>query len=217
MQGDIVRSILREKIIAIVREVDSRQIERVVESLLKGKIKCIELALSGGECYNEEDVLHSIQLIRKKYGNEVLVGAGTILTTGQVNRAYDMGAQYMISPNVNFDVIRQTKQKGCVSIPGAYTPTEIECANEYGADFIKLFPAGNAGVSYIRSLSVPLKKIPFIAVGGIDHENIADFLCAGAVAAGIGGKLVDPQLIEQGKYQELALNAEKYYRKVHCI
>ncbi|WP_346903769.1 bifunctional 4-hydroxy-2-oxoglutarate aldolase/2-dehydro-3-deoxy-phosphogluconate aldolase [Faecalicatena contorta] len=212
---DIVKSIADEKIIAIIRDVCPKQIEWVVESLLEGNIKCMELAFSGGDNYDENKILKLIEAIRKKYNDEVLVGAGTVMTVEQVGRAYDAGAQYMISPNVNLEVISQTKKKGCVSIPGAYSPTEIIKAYVHGADFVKVFPAGNLGASYIKSLSVSLGKIPFIAVGGVNLENAVEFIDSGVTAVGIGGNLVDNLLIQQNKYQELAEKAKRYYTEVH--
>ena len=214
MPDDVKKSILSDKIIAIIRNVRSEQIEQVAEALLKGNIRCLELALSGGANYDEKDVLNSIERIRKKYDGQIYVGAGTILTVEQMKSAYNSGAQYMISPNVNPDVIAQTKQCGCISIPGAYSPTEIINAYEYGADLVKVFPVGKAGASYIKNLSVPLGKIPLIAVGGVTLQNVQEFLHAGAVAVGVGGNLVDIQLIQQKRYSELAVKAKEFHRLI---
>lgn len=156
----------------------------------------------------------NLKAIRKKYDGQIYVGAGTILTVEQMKSAYNSGAQYMISPNVNPDVIAQTKQCGCISIPGAYSPTEIINAYEYGADLVKVFPVGKAGASYIKNLSVPLGKIPLIAVGGVTLQNVQEFLHAGAVAVGVGGNLVDIQLIQQKRYSELAVKAKEFHRQI---
>ena len=214
MAEKVLRTILDEKIIAIIRNVNSKQIDRVVEALLDGHIRCMEFAFSGGKDYNEDEILYLINRIRDKYADEVIVGAGTVMTIDLVERACNMGAQYMISPNVNKEVISKTKEMGCVSIPGAFTPTEITKAYEYGADIVKIFPC-NIAKNYLRDVSVPLYMIPMMAVGGINQNNIYDILHSGAVAVGVGGNLVSIDLIQEGKYSELTARARELYNEAN--
>ena len=109
------------------------------------------------------------------------------------------GAEYIISPNTCAEVIRRTRELGLASIPGAMTPTEIIAAHDAGAHFVKLFPAAALGIPYLKSILSPISHIDLIATGGIGAENLASFLSAGCVGAGIGGSLCDRKLIASGQ------------------
>ena len=128
----------------------------------------------------------------------------------QVRLAKEAGAQYIISPNVSEAVIRETKALGLVSIPGAMTPTEIANAYAWGADIVKVFPAGVLGAAYIKAVRAPLNHIPMVAVGGVSPDNIADFIAVGCVGAGCGGNLVSKKIVEEGKFSEITRTALAY-------
>ena len=134
----------------------------------------------------------------------------TVMSVDQVHQAVEAGAEYMISPNVNEAVIRETKKLDKVSIPGAMTPTEAAFAYECGADIVKLFPAGLLGAAYIKAVKAPLKHIPVTAVGNVNVENCAEFLKAGAVGVGVGGSLVSAKLVDEGRFDEITATAKAY-------
>ena len=157
-----------------------------------------------------EETLRSLRIIHQQFPEEILLGAGTVMTAGQVKAAAAAGAGYIISPNTDRAVIETTKELGLISIPGAFTPTEAATAYAWGADVVKLFPAGLLGPAYIKALTGPLPHIPFMAVGGIDAQNMNDFLRAGAVGVGVGGNLVDKKRIAAGKFQEITDLALQY-------
>ena len=139
------------------------------------------------------------------------------MTAEQVRLAVKAGAQYIISPNVDEEVIKETKNLNKISIPGAFTPTETAYAYKLGADIVKLFPAGELGAGYIKAVKAPLKHIPVVAVGGVNPENCADFIKAGAIGVGCGGNLVSAKLVEEGRFDEITAVAKQYMEALKDI
>jgi 2-dehydro-3-deoxyphosphogluconate aldolase/(4S)-4-hydroxy-2-oxoglutarate aldolase len=132
----------------------------------------------------------------------------------QVETAINSGAKYIISPNTNLQVIKKTSELGAVSIPGALTPSEIAFAYEAGAKFVKLFPASEFGVSYIKSIRSPLNHIPLLAVGGVDENNMNSFFEAGVSGVGVGSNIVKKSLISMKKFDEITVLAKKYTKQI---
>jgi 2-dehydro-3-deoxyphosphogluconate aldolase/(4S)-4-hydroxy-2-oxoglutarate aldolase len=124
------------------------------------------------------------------------------------------GAKFIITPNTNPDLIRKVKVYGLVSIPGAFTPSEIETAWEAGADMVKVFPAGNLGPSYIKAVKAPLSHIPLMAVGGVNEKNTADFIAAGCCGVGVGGNLVNKNRIENDEWDKIIALAVEFRKAV---
>lgn len=206
--------ILENKVIAIVRGISSDKVCNLAEALVKGGLACVEVTFDHSSEEKLADTLKSIELLNQNFKGRLLAGAGTVLTVQQAEQAVAAGAEYIISPNVNVDVIKKTKELGKVSIPGALTPSEIVTAYEAGADIVKLFPAALFGPAYFKAVKAPLKHIPLTAVGGISPANIADFLAAGAVGAGVGGNLVSPKLVDEGRFDEITEIARSYVEAV---
>ena len=136
------------------------------------------------------------------------------MSVEQVKIAAEAGAEYMISPDTSEAVIKATREAGAVSIPGALTPTEVATAYAYGADFVKLFPAGELGLSYIKAIRAPLAHIPMLAVGGVNENNLGEFLKAGLDGFGIGSNIVDKKLIEKGDFAALTALAKRYTEQI---
>lgn len=210
-EKNIIETIQRSKIIAIIRGIDKEYILKTAEALLKGGIKVMEITL------NREDAMESIEVVKKEFANEILLGAGTVLTKQQVKDSNDAGACFIVSPNTDRSVIEQTKNLSMVSIPGAFTPSEIVKAHQLEADFVKLFPAGSIGAGYIKAVRAPLDYIPLLAVGGVNIDNMTEFLKAGAAGLGIGGNLVDKALINSGKYDEVEKIVRSYVKKLEEV
>mgnify|MGYP002527735397 CR=1 FL=1 len=145
MSQAVLEKILEGKIIAIVRGIPSTKIVGLAQALEKGGVNCIEVTFDQTSEEKAKDTLAAIRAIKDALGDKVCVGAGTVMSVEQVHQAVEAGAEYMISPNVNEAVIRETKKLDKVSIPGAMTPTEAAFAYECGADIVKLFPAGLLG------------------------------------------------------------------------
>ena len=215
MARDVLDFIKKNKIIAIVRGVSSDKISDLVSAMMAGGVRCVEVTFDQSSAEKRQDTLKSISLIRERFGEEISVGAGTVMSVEQVRSAKEAGAEYIISPNVCEAVIRETKALGLVSIPGAFTPTEVVSAYSCGADIVKLFPAAILGPAYIKAIMAPLKHIPLTAVGGVSPENCAAFIEAGCIGVGCGGKLVSNALVDEGRFDEITETARAYIRALN--
>lgn len=209
-----LNEIYRGKIIAIVRGVPCTYILDTAQALINGGIKMMEITFDQSGEDGIRETADSIRLLNEKLSDEILLGAGTVMTPDQVQLAYECGAKYIISPNVDTEVIQKTKELGMVSIPGAFTPSEAVTAHQAGADIVKLFPAGLLGTAYIKAIRSPLPHIPISAVGGIDENNIGEFFKAGICSVGIGGSLVDTKAILAGDFNMITETARKITKAV---
>jgi len=197
-------TILSNKIIAIIRGADPADVLKIAEALCEGGVRCLEITL------NSTDALQLIESLATKMNGSITVGAGTVLNAKAVHDAVSAGAKFIISPMLDVDVIHKTKDLGAVSIPGAYTPTEIFSAFSNGGDLIKVFPS-SGGPSFIREVLAPFPYIPLMPTGGINLTNIGDFKNAGAVAFGMGKSLVDTGQKATPEYlQQITANAKKF-------
>ena len=173
-----------------------------------GGIRCLEITL------NSPDALRVIGDLSARMGDRLLIGAGTVLDAGSAEAAIDAGARFIISPTLDIPTIQLTKERETVSIPGAFTATEILAAHRNGADIVKVFPA-SVGVSYFRDLRGPLPDIPLMPTGGITLDNIADYQKAGAVAFGIGSAVVDGRIpVTEVYLRQLEEMAGKFSRAI---
>ncbi len=202
--------IVESKLIAILRKVPESKLVQTAEALVRGGVQVMEVTFDHTRPDCSGSLVRSIRLLKAALGDGVSVGAGTVLTPEEVHFAASAGAELIVSPNADPAVIRKTKELGLVSCPGAMTPTEIVSAYQAGADFVKLFPAEQLGVGYIKALRGPLGHIPLLAVGGADASNAADFIRAGAKGIGVGGKLVRADLIAASDWAALEENARAF-------
>lgn len=212
MSNKVLDKILEDKIVAIVRGISSDKIVSLVEAMVKGGVHCVEVTFDQSSEEKAKDTCVSIAKLKEHFGDQVCVGAGTVMTVEQVHKAAEAGAEYMISPNVDEAVIRKTKKLGKVSMPGAFTPSEAANAYAWGADIVKMFPAAIMGAAYIKAVKAPLKHIPLTAVGGVTPENCAEFIKAGCVGVGVGGNLVSAKLVDEGRFDEITAVAEAYVK-----
>lgn len=201
--------ILEHKVIAIVRGADPRSLLRIAQALHAGGIRLMEVTL------NSPGALASIEEVSGAMEGKLLVGAGTVLDPETARAALLAGAKYIISPTLNKKTIRLTKRYGAVSIPGAYTATEILKAYEYGGDIIKVFPASASGAGYFKDIAGPLPFIPLMPTGGVSLANIRSFQEAGAVAFGLGSALVDTrQAVTEEYLTQLTARAQQFVAAV---
>ena len=179
----VVSLLYKHKIVAIIRGAKPGDVMEIAAALHNGGIRALEVTL------NSENALVLIRQLADQFKDSMQVGAGTVLNSASAMAAIAAGAQFIISPLLDIDTISVTKAQGIVSIPGAYTATEIVKAHEAGADIVKVFPAQSA--QYIKDLRGPLSHIPLMPTGGVNISNICAFRDAGAIAFGIGSALVD--------------------------
>jgi 2-dehydro-3-deoxyphosphogluconate aldolase / (4S)-4-hydroxy-2-oxoglutarate aldolase len=200
--------ILTHKIIAIIRGSKPEDVLSIAAALHKGGIRLLEITL------NSPEALPLIQQLSNEMGDDLLIGAGTVLDATSADAAVAAGAKFIISPVIDTPTIHAARRHGVVSIPGAYTPTEILKAYQDGGDIIKVFPS-SAGAQFIKDLRGPLPHIPLMPTGGVNLDNIAEFQKAGAVAFGIGSALVNSEHAVNPKYlKQLEDRAKKYVQEI---
>ncbi|MFV8826467.1 bifunctional 4-hydroxy-2-oxoglutarate aldolase/2-dehydro-3-deoxy-phosphogluconate aldolase [Alkalihalobacterium sp. APHAB7] len=202
---------LENSLVAVLRGKNEYNMHFLVESLLKGGITNIEITLDTPDAFNV------IKSIKKEFNNQILIGAGTVLDPTSAILAINAGAEFVVSPTLNTDVIKATKRHGKISIPGALTPSEVLNAYECGADVVKVFPAGSLGPNYIKDLKGPLSYIQVMPTGGIGIEDVVDYFNAGAFTVGLGSSLIRHDLILEKKYNEISQLAKSYVDKISMV
>ena len=172
-------------IIAILRgDFSLDDMKRIGEALLAGTVNVMEVTL------NSPSALTALPLLRKHFGDEMLVGAGTVRDVDQARSAREARAQFLVSPNFDAESVSFTRTNDLLHLPGVFTATEAQTAFAAGCRMLKLFPMDVVGPAYLKALRAPLNDIDFVPTGGVSLENIADYARAGAVAVGLGSKLV---------------------------
>jgi len=209
-----VEFIEKNKIVVIVRGVDGENILPLAQAMYDGGIRLIEFTFDASGKIPHDVTAGYIKKVAEHFGDNMAVGAGTVLTKKQVELTREAGGKFIISPDTNEEVIKYTKEQGLVSIPGALTPTEIAAASRAGADFVKVFPVNNFGPKYIKDLLAPLSHVKMLAVGGITLDNIGEYQGSGAVGFGIGSGIVDKTAIANGEFDKITEYAKQYTSKI---
>ena len=210
MRETVIQKVLDKKLIAIVRGVYGEDCLKLAEALYAGGVELMEVTFDQSGAEKLALTSDTVKLLCRELGDKMIFGAGTVTTTEMVQLAEDAGAQFIVSPDTNEAVIRKTVADGLVSMPGAMTPTEILQAHEYGADFVKLFPASILGPAYLKAVKAPINHVRMLAVGGVNEQNLRSFLDAGAVGAGVGGNLVNKAWIAAGEFDKITAAARAF-------
>ena len=210
MREKIIEAVESEKIITIVRGVRPEHLIPLAEAMYEGGIRLMEITYDAAGKVSDEETARNIELLATQFDGRMYIGAGTVIRENQVELTKKAGGQFIISPDTFEGVIEKTREFDMVSIPGALTPTEIQSAHRMGADFVKLFPIVNLGTDYVKMIKTPLSHIRLLAVGGVDESNMADLLNAGISGFAIGGGIVNKNLIEAGKFDEITNLAKRY-------
>src|SRR3954465_7526245 len=184
-----LRRVLDSGIVAVVRSPDSGALVEACRALADGGVTVVEITMT------VPDALDVVRAVRRALGDRILLGAGTILDPETARAALLAGAEYLVAPTVNLDVIRLCQRYDKLIMPGAFTPTEILTAWEAGADIVKVFPAEVVGPAFFKALRGPLPQVRLMATGGVDLGAAADFLKAGACCLGVGSQLVEPRAV----------------------
>ena len=207
---ETIRKIETEKIVVITRGIYGAELMKLSRALYNGGIRCFEITYDPADPDTMTKVKADIEALNAAYKGDLLLGVGTVLTTEQVRNAKKAGASFIVSPNFNPAVVRETLDQGLVSMPGAMTPTEICAAHDAGADFIKLFPAGTLGIKYCKDIYAPIHHVKYVATVGVTEETFREYLEIGFAGAGISSQLVDKKLRAAGKWEELTERAKKF-------
>lgn len=213
----ILNKMFQNKLVVIARRLPLEKVEKCTDALIRGGVEFIESTFdqSAPDCIDKNK--KCIKAMINAANGKAFIGAGTVLNIEQVHAAYDAGAKYIISPNVNEDVIKETVRLGMISIPGAMTPTEIEKAYSFGADIVKLFPADDVGIHYIKNISAPLSHIPLMATGGVNPETIREYADAGIKAFGTGITILKPELVANNDYEAIMSLAKEHIDAIKSL
>jgi 2-dehydro-3-deoxyphosphogluconate aldolase/(4S)-4-hydroxy-2-oxoglutarate aldolase len=200
--------VLNSGIVAVIRSTSGEQLVEVAKALYEGGVDVLEVT------FTVPGALQIISDVNKALGKKILLGAGTVLDPETARAAFLAGAEFLVSPTVNLDVIRMGNRYDKLVMPGAFTPTEILTAWEAGAQIIKVFPADIGGPAYLKTLHGPLPQVRLLPTGGVNLDTIADFLKAGACAVGLGGALVEPKAVAAGDMARVTSLAQQYVAAV---
>lgn len=181
-------------LLAVLRAPEPAGARRAVDALVEAGVLGIEIT------YSTPDAASVIAAVKQSYGDEVLVGAGTLVTHAQVAEAAEAGASYLVSPGLDDEVVASMRATSLPAMAGVLTPTEVMRGVRLGVDVMKLFPGSLGGPSYLRSLRGPFPDIPFMPTSGVSADNVGDWLAAGAIAVGAGGELASAGDISSGDF-----------------
>lgn len=195
-------------VVGIIRTDSSEELIKVADAIKAGGVDVIEVTMT------TPGALDLIREAADKYGDEVLIGAGSVLDPETARAAMLSGAEFIVSPVTNVEMIRICNRYSKVVMPGAFTPTEVLYAWEQGADYVKVFPSGAVGPKHIKDIKAPLPQILLVPTGGVNVDNAGDFIKAGAATLGVGSALSDKKAIATKNYAVLTENARKFVAAV---
>lgn len=201
---------LLPKVTVILRGYETDQVLCVVEQLVGTRVNSVEVTS------NSPQAMQSIAAARKEFGSEVHIGAGTITDLDLAKRAVDAGAEFMLSPIMfTKEMFDYAKQNDVITVPAAFSPSEVVKMFDMGADIVKVFPAGQLGPEYIKAVQAPLGKLPLMVVGGVSTENVQSYFDKGAAYAGIGSGIFDPEDIRACNKDNLAAAIKRLEENIH--
>lgn len=208
-KDDKMRFLLEGGVIPVIRAKSEEEAIKIGEAVEKGGIKVLEITMT------VPNALEVLRKVAEKFSNDILLGAGTVLDGETARAAILAGAQFIVGPCLNIELIKVCKRYSKIVIPGAMTPTEILYAWEVGADIVKVFPAGNlGGPSYIKAIKAPLPHILLNPTGGVNLNNAGEFIRAGASIISVGSALVDKKAVAEKNFKELTNRAAKFLEEV---
>lgn len=193
-------------VVAVMRGV--APVLEVSEALLDGGVTALEVTA------DSERVVENVAALRDAVGDDAVVGVGTVYDAATVREVVDAGAEFVVSPTVELEVVEAATDLGVAVLPGAFTPTEVRTAYEAGADAVKVFPAASAGPGHLARIRGPMPEVPLVPTGGVDLDSTPRYVDAGAVAVGVGSALVDDELVAAGDFEALTERAGAFAEAV---
>jgi 2-dehydro-3-deoxyphosphogluconate aldolase/(4S)-4-hydroxy-2-oxoglutarate aldolase len=209
VKHQLLKRVYDEGIVAIIRADQSDGLHQTAEAILAGGVSVMEVTMT------TPNALDTIQQIAADMGDQIAIGVGSVIDAETARLSILAGAQFIVTPVLDIGVIRVGNRYGVPVMMGCYTPTEVKVAMENGADIIKLFPATQGGISYMKAVRAPLPQAQFIPTGGINLENAADWLAAGVFGLGVGSALVDSKLVQSGDFAEITRRAAAFRKIVN--
>lgn len=189
-------------VISIIRGIDGSKFEETLKALVDGGIRCVEITM------NTDSAFAMITKAKEMYGNEILVGAGTVLDEVTARQAIIAGADFILSPSLSVEVIKMCNLYEKLAVPGVFTPTELLEAKKAGARLIKVFPVTTLGPQYIKDILGPINNVNLLPVGGVSAENAGAYIKAGAFAVGVGSCLVSKKDVECQNFETITQKAK---------
>ena len=205
---NVLDTINRHKIVAIVRLDDLSAAQHISAALIEGGIRAIEFTLTNPEAVS------TIADMRRLVDDSVAIGAGSVISPDQVRAVADAGAQFVVSPVSKQDVIEACLARDLPAMPGAFTPSEIQQAWEWGASVVKVFPANHLGNRYIKDVKAPLPHLRLMPTGGVNADNLRELLDLGAFAVGVGSSLINNEAVADRDWDRLRENARHYVQQL---
>jgi 2-dehydro-3-deoxyphosphogluconate aldolase/(4S)-4-hydroxy-2-oxoglutarate aldolase len=207
--AEVQKRIAEIGIVPVVRAPNVDEAARAVELIYEGGIPVAEITLT------VPNAPAAIRQVVQKFGDKILVGAGTVLTAAQAEECFEAGAQFLVSPGLSIPVLHAAKARGKLAIPGTLTPTELMAALVEGIRLVKVFPCGNmGGAKYLKSLKGPFPDVLMVPTGGVNAGNAGEYFAAGAYALGIGSDLVDNKAIREGRPEKVIAAARELVEAV---
>lgn len=207
---DTIKKIQEDGIVAVIRGVPEDKISTLAETLVSSGVRALEITVDSKNAYSV------IEYLSKEFKDRALIGAGTVLDSTSAQLAISKGADFILSPNFNPEVVKTSLRYGKVVIPGVMTPTEMMKAMECGADMVKIFPASVLGVKFIKDVKGPFPQIPIIPTGGINVDNVASFIEAGVEAVGAGGSLINKEAIKNSDFDTIKKTATQFVERIRA-
>ena len=207
-KDQLFSQMLEAGVVAVIRAQSADQLSHIAAALLEGGVPSIEVTMSTPKA------IAGIEALADSIGDRAIIGVGTVLDASTARDAIAAGAQFVVSPVLDEEVIGTTRRYGKISIPGAFTPTEILRAWTLGADVVKVFPSTSLGPSYIRDILAPLPQVRLTPTGGVDLKNAADWIKAGAVCLGVGSSLVTRDSLAKSDWGAITTNARAFVAAV---
>jgi len=206
---EIFNRMVSEGLIPVIRVSSAAEAVDVAHAIKEGGVTLIEITMS------VPGAMEAIKELSRKYRDDIIMGAGTILDSETGRAALLAGAQFIVTPTLNFDLIQLAHRYSAVIVPGAMTPTEILTAWNAGADMVKVFPAAQlGGPEYIKALRGPLSQILYVPTGGVNLQNAGAFIKAGSTALGVGGELVDKKAVKEKKFNIITDNTRAFLKTI---
>lgn len=196
------------EICAIMRNVPTEKAVAYAKACYEGGVRMFEVAM------NTPEGAEQIDMLRKEFGDEAYVGAGTVINMERCKTAEEAGAQFFLTPNAAEVTLKYCKERDIPLLPGVLTPTDVGICLDYGCSIMKLFPAGDMPMSYIKSLKGPFDDTQYVAVGGVNLENIADFMKAGFLGVGIGSNLIPKEMVRTEAWDDAAAYVKRFFAQI---